>query len=178
MIASHAVLSRARLDKDEYLEHIREAIWPRRDTDWIDYISLSVSSINDDLFFRSRNHYPQLWWAVLSISPKIVDDPDVFFTTTNNIYPSVRRGDGVSGFEAMFADPVIGRFGVVKTRAGLPASQPTDRAAEVLYPKAIPTEHVHAVYVLKSEQKHTVLAWCEALNHGDLCVEIRPDVFA
>ncbi len=178
MIASMALLSRARLDTDEYLEHIREPVWPRKDTAWIDHISLSVSSINDDLFFRSRNHFPELWWAILSIAPGIVDDPDVVFATTNNIYPGVRRGRGVSGFEAMFTDPVIGRYGVVKTRGGLPESQPTDRAAEILYPGSIPIDLVQAVYVLKAEHEHTVLAWCEALDHDDLDVEIRPDVFA
>src|ERR1700759_5046661 len=66
-IASKALLSRAQLDGDEYLAHIREPVWPRKDAQWIDHISLSVTSINDDLFFRSRNHYPHLWWAVLSV---------------------------------------------------------------------------------------------------------------
>lgn len=178
MIASSAVVSRARLETDEYLSHIREPVWPRKDTAWIDHISLSVTSINDDLFFRSRNHFPSLWWGIVSIEPSIIDDHDVVFTTTNNIYPSVQRGRGLERFEAMFADPVVGRYGVVKTRAGLPESQPTDRAAEVLYPGALSTDRVRAVYVLKPEHKHTVLAWCEALDHADLRVEIRPEVFA
>jgi hypothetical protein len=176
-IASKAVLSRAQLDKDEYLEHIREPVWPRKDPMWVDHISLSVSSINDDLFYRSRSHYPHLWWAVFSISPSILDDADVVFTTTNNIFPKVRRAKGVQGFEAMFADPVYGKFSEVHTRAGKPDRQPTDRAAEVLYPVRIETQHVQAVYVSEKDHKHLVLAWCEALNHPDLCVEIRPAVF-
>jgi hypothetical protein len=135
-IASKAILSRAQLDKDEYLEHIREPVWPRKDPAWVDHISLSVSSINDDLFYRSRSHYPHLWWAVFSVNPSVLDDPEVVFTTTNNIFPSVRRGKGIGGFEAMFAELVIGKFQAEHTRAGLPDAQPTDRAAEVLYPCA------------------------------------------
>jgi ssDNA thymidine ADP-ribosyltransferase, DarT len=177
-IASKAILSRARLDKDEYLEHIREPVWPRKDPAWVDHISLSITSINDDLFFRSRVHYPHLWWAVFSLSPGILDDDEVVFTTTNNIYPAVRRGHGIRGFGAMFADPVTGRYGRIHTRAGLPASQPTDRAAEVLYPALISTEHLQAVYVMEPDHKYTVLGWCEALDHPDLAVEIRPDIFS
>jgi hypothetical protein len=177
-IASKAILSRARLDKDEYLQHIREPVWPRKDPAWVDHISLSVTSINDDLFFRSRGHYPHLWWAVFSVSPSILDDEGVVFTTTNNIYPAVRRGRGIDGFRAIFADPVTGRYGRVHTRAGLPGSQPTDRAAEVLYPARISTEHLQAVYVTEPDHKYTVLAWCEALDHPDIAVDIRPDVFA
>jgi hypothetical protein len=177
-IASKAILSRARLDKDEYLEHIREPVWPRKDPTWVDHISLSVTSIDDDLFFRSRRHYPHLWWAVMSVSPTILDDDGVVFTTTNNIYPAVRRGQGIRGFRATFADQVVGRYGRIHTRAGLSASQPTDRAAEVLYPARIPTEHLQAVYVTEPDHKYTVLAWCEALDHPDIPVEIRPDVFA
>jgi hypothetical protein len=176
-IASRALLSRARLEKDEYLEHIREPVWPRKDPAWVDHISLSVSSINDELFRQSRAHYLHLWWAVISIDPVILDDADVVFTTTNNIFPKVRRTMGVEGFEAMFDDPVYGKYSAVHTRAGLRDCQPTDRAAEVLYPARISTDRVQAVYVLDAEHKRTVLAWCEALDHSDLHVDVRTDLF-
>jgi hypothetical protein len=119
-----------------------------------------------------------MWWAVFSVSPAILDDEDVWFTTTNNIFPAVKRGQRIAGFEAMFADPVVGRYGTVYTRAGLPLSQPTDRAAEVLYPKRIPTEYVRHVYVGDTEHRRYVLAWCDALGHPDLDVQLRPDIFA
>jgi hypothetical protein len=177
-IASKALLSRAQLDQEEYLELIREPVWPRRDAPWIDHISLSVSTINDDLFWRSRSHFPHLWWAVIAVSPAVLDDAGVVFTTTNNIYPSVRRGEGADGFDAMFADEVVGRYGVVHTRAGLPDAQPTDRAAEVLYPQRIETGHIQAIYVMEAGHKHMTLGWCAALDHQDIPVEVRPDVFA
>jgi hypothetical protein len=177
-IASKALLSRAQLDQEEYLALIREPVWPRRDAPWIDHISLSVSTINDDLFWRSRSHFPHLWWAVIAVSPAVLDDAGVVFTTTNNIYPSVRRGEGADGFEAMFADEVVGRYGVVHTRAGLPDAQPTDRAAEVLYPQRIETDHIQAIYVMEAGHKHMILGWCAALDHQDIPVEVRPDVFA
>jgi hypothetical protein len=137
-IASAALLSRARLDKDDYLEHIREPVWPRKDPAWVDHISLSVSSINAELFAQSRAHFPHLWWAVFSIDPRIVDDAGVVFTTTNNIFPKVRRGEGVSGFEAMFADPVLGKFSSVHTRAGLSNAQPTTARPKSCTPDASP----------------------------------------
>jgi hypothetical protein len=177
-IASQAVLSRAQLDEDEYLEHIRNPVWPRKDAPWIDHISLSVTSTNDDLFRRSRRHFRDLWWAVFSIDPSIIDDQGVVFTTTNNIYPAVLRGAGSVGFEAMFADEVVGRFGVIQNRAGLPANQPTDWAAEVLYPQRVSTDRLLSVYVGDAEHRRAVLAWCEALDHPDVDVQIRPDVFA
>jgi hypothetical protein len=176
-IASGALLSRAQLDQEEYLALIREPVWPRRDAPWIDHISLSVTSINDLLFGQSRAHFQHLWWAVIAVSPAVLDDDGVFFTTTNNIFPSVKRGQGADGFEAMFADEVIGRHGVVSTRGGLPDTQPTDRAAEVLYPQRIETDHVEAIYVMEPDHKHTILGWCAALDHQDIRVEVRPDVF-
>jgi hypothetical protein len=176
-IASKALLSRAQLDQEEYLALIREPVWPRRDAPWIDHISLSVTTINDDLFRRSRSHFPHLWWAVIAVSPAVLDDAGVVFTTTNNIFPSVRRGEGSDGFEAMFADEVVGRYGVVQTRAGLPDAQPTDRAAEVLYPQRIETGLIQAIYVMEPDHKHTILGWCAALDHQDIPVEVRPDVF-
>jgi ssDNA thymidine ADP-ribosyltransferase, DarT len=176
-IASSALLSRAQLEQEEYLALIREPVWPRRDAPWIDHISLSVTTINDDLFWRSRSHFPLLWWAVVTVSPTVLDDAGVVFTTTNNIYPSVRRGEGVDGFEAMFADEVVGRYGVVHTRAGLPDAQPTDRAAEVLYPQRIETGRIQAIYVMEPDHKHMILGWCAALDHQDIPVEVRPDAF-
>jgi hypothetical protein len=176
-IASKALLSRAQLDQEEYLALIREPVWPRRDAPWIDHISLSVTTINDDLFRRSRSHFPHLWWAVVAVSPAVLDDAGVVFTTTNNIFPSVRRGEGSAGFEAMFADEVVGRYGVVHTRAGLPDAQPTDRAAEVLYPQRIETSRIQAIYVMEPDHKHMILGWCAALDHQDIPVEVRPDVF-
>lgn len=176
-IASAAILSRAQLDKDEYLEHIRKGVWPRRDHRWIDHISLSVTSINELLFRQSRANHPMMWWAVFSVWPSILNDDNVWFTTTNNIFPAVRRGQDLTGFGAMFADPVEGRYGKMHTRAGLPCSQPTDRAAEVLYPQRISTDRVQRVYVSEADHRHLVLAWCEALGHRDLDVEISPNIF-
>jgi hypothetical protein len=177
-IAKGALLSRAQLDGEEYLAHIREPVWPRKDPQWVNHISLSVTSTNALLFAQSRYHYPTLWWAVFAVSPEILDDADVVFTTTNNIFPYVKRDVGVVGFEAMFADPVVGRYATVQTRAGLDTAQPTDRAAEVLYPGRISTNHVQTIYVIEPHHRHVILAWCEAHDHADLAVEVRPDVFA
>ena len=176
-IASAALLSRAQLEEEEYLALIREAVWPRRDAPWIDHISLSVTTINDTLFGQSRAHFSHLWWAVIAVSPAVLDDDGVVFTTTNNIFPSVKRGKGTAGFEAMFADEVVGRWGVVRTRGGLPdRSQPT-APPRVLYPQRIETGHIQAIYVMEPDHKNMILGWCAALDHPDIAVEVRPDAF-
>ena len=177
-IASGAILSRAQLDGEEYLAHIREAVWPRKDPAWIDHISLSMTSINYELFLQSRSHYPELWWAVFSVSSAILEGSDAVFTTTNNIFPSVRRGRGLAGFEAMFAEEVVGKYGAIHTRAGLADNQPSDRAAEVLYPVRIAMDAIQGVYVIEPDHRNMILAWCDAHDRPELSVEVRPDVFA
>lgn len=135
-VMKQAVLSRQQVENDPDVAFIFEGIWERKDPDWVDHISLSISRINLDLFQRSRSSFPDFWWAVMSFDVEILDHDGVFFTTTNNIHPPCRRGEGVVGFEAMFDEAIEwGYYGSSKWRsADCPDSWPTDRAAEVLYP--------------------------------------------
>jgi hypothetical protein len=177
-IVKQAVLSRRQLEGDPDLEFIFQAVWPVKAPAWADHISLSISRINLDLYDRSRRHYPDLWWGVLAFETTILDHDNVHFTTTNNIYPACERGQGEAGFEAIFADNVRGRYDFVHTRHGLQDEQPTDRAAEVLYPRQLQLEHLARIYVPGAEHRRIVHAWCDALGRDALPVEVRPDVFA
>lgn len=118
------LLSRDRVEDDADLAFIFEGVWERRDPDWTDHISLSVSRINIDLYQRSRRHFPDYWWAVMAFDVEVLDDSSVVFTTTNNVYDEVcRRAPGLDGFEDMFAERVPwGYRGSVKLR---PARCPT-----------------------------------------------------
>ena len=113
---------------------------------------------------------------VLSFHPRILGHGGVVFTTTNNIYPKCSRGQGLAGFKAMFANQVVGRFGDVHGRSGKQQLWPTDRQADVLYPKQLSCEHVLCIYVQcadSAERIHGILGGLQ------MSVEVRhaPEVF-
>jgi hypothetical protein len=173
------LLSRARVSDDPDLAFIFNAVWPVKLPEWVDYISLSVTSINRELFNRAERNLPGRWWAVMSFEIEILDDPGVVFTTTNNAYDDVcRRQEGVDGFADMFSERVPwGYYGSVQHRATCLPAQPTHRQAEVLYPGEISLEHLQSVYVRDSEQRRMIRAWCSAFDREPPEIEIRPDVF-
>jgi hypothetical protein len=176
-----AVLSRKRTENDEDVAYIFEGVWPVRAPAWVDYISLSISRINSDLYGKSRARYPDWWWAVMSFSPDILDHEGVWFTTTNNVYEEVlERGQGVEGFEALFQERVPwGYWGSVSVRSeSHPRQWPTNRQAEVLYPGELSFEHLLRVYVPGAEHRALVLAWCEAFERPEFEVVVDAAVFS
>jgi hypothetical protein len=176
-IMKKALLSRQGVEEDDEVDFIFEGIWERKDPDWVNHISLSVSRVNLDLFHRSRENFPDYWWAIFSFGPEILDDSDVWFTTTNNVYEPCRRGQGVEGFQSIFEEPIPwGHHGSKKWRsAGMPDAWPTDRAAEVLYPASIGLEHLQKIYVPGKQHRRLVRAWSEIYGAGDLPIEIGLD---
>jgi hypothetical protein len=180
LICRGALLSRQRVADDPELAFIFQNIWPVKAPRWVDHISMSISQINLDLFQRSRSNYPQFWWAVLSFTPDILDGDGVWFTTTNNAYEDTcERGQGLEGFEAMFADRIsYGYYGSVAHRAASRSDAlATHRAAEVLYPGELTFEHLQAVYVLEAQHRRLIGAWCSAYGYPQMPVEINPDAF-
>lgn len=176
-----ATLSRQRLEDDEDVAFVFQGVWPRRDPEWVDYISLSVSRINGDLYDKSRKHYPDWWWAVMSFGLDILDHDGVWFTTTNNVYDDVcERGQGVDGFEALFKDCVAWGYcgSVTERRPSCPEHWPTDPQAEVLYPSELSLDFLQRVYVPGAQHRALVLAWCEAFGRPEIEVEVNPGVFS
>ena len=159
------LLSRKRLEGNEEIAFVREAIWPTRLPKWDDHISLSITRINKDLHDRSRQHYPEHWWGILSFATSILDDEDVWFATCNNLWPSCERTQHAVGFEALFADTVEGKFQVDTERsAAMPANWPTDRSAEVLYPGEITLDHLQRIYVTDLAHRALIIAWSETFS--------------
>lgn len=174
------LLSRERVQQNEDLAFIFTSVWPRRDPEWVDYVSLSITRINSSLYQKAAKHLPDLWWAVMSFSPAILDDPDVVFTTTNNVYDEVcERGEGVDGLEAMFKDRVpYGYYGSVKTRSSSRAKNlPTDLQAEVLYPEGIDLSQLQLIYVGQEQHRSLILAWCDVLGKPEPTVQVAQDLF-
>ena len=179
VLASGFVKSRTRLPEDAYLEYVyRPNARFRKDPAWLDYVNLSVERINDWMFTTSvRWHVAEgNPWVVLSFDPEILAHPGVVFTTTNNIYPTCRRAEGLAGFSEMFADVVLGRYNSRHDRHGKPASWPTDRQAEILYPGELSREFLQRIYVQTEDGFRDVSGALGGLNLS-VPVHHAPEVF-
>ena len=179
VLAAGAVKSRARLPRDTYLEHVyRPNAAFRKDKAWLDYVNLSIERINDWMFktstrWRAVEDNP---WVVLSFAPEILTHPGVVFATTNNIYPSCRRAEGLAGFSQMFAVSVRGRYDELHGRTGKLPSWPTDRQAEVLYPGELSCSYLQRIDVQREETAETIHGMLGGLNL-DVPVCHAPEVF-
>ena len=150
VLAKGAVLSRERLPQEEHLQYVYQPNAQfRKDVAWLDYVNLSVERINDWMFATSVQWHATEGnpWVVLSFKSLILAHSGVTFTTTNNIYPTCKRAEGLIGFSQMFSESVRGRYDSVHDRAGKLASWPTDRQAEVLYPGELSCEFLQRIDV-------------------------------
>lgn len=189
MLASGGILSRARLPKEKYLEHVyRPNARVRKDPDWLDYVNLSISRINTEFFeHSSRWHRDRdVWWCVVYLDPVILTHEGVVFATTNNRYTGVQRAIGAEGMEALFAARVKRWTGnVVERPDDFPDELTTCHQAEALYPGCVPSEYFRGIYVATGEHADIVETQSEILLPADvdspgsseLPVHIRPDVF-
>ena len=179
VLAAGAVKSRTRLRDDLYLEHVYHPNAPyRKDEDWLDYVSLSITRINDWMFGYSERWHAaeENPWVVLSFDPEILGHPGVVFATTNNIYPACRRAAGRDGFEQLFADTVYGRYGQRHDRTDKQADWPTDRQAEVLYPGEVSCDYLQRVDVQLEETEDRIYGTL-AVFSLDVPVRHTPEVF-
>lgn len=184
--ASGMVRSRDRLEEDKYLEHIYTPNCRDRnkDPEWTDYISLSISRVNNSMLGYSKGWHPaaDIWWVVLSFDPVILTHPGVWFATTNNSYrATVRRATDTEGFADLFSDAVPwGYHGSVhRRRAHTPAHWTTDIQAEVLYPGDLSLQFLRAIYVAQEDHIDHVRTWLDILpNTPTVPVSCKPEVFS
>ena len=179
ILATRALKSRKRLRSDEYLEHVYRPNAPyRKDQDWQDYVNLSIARINDWMFDSSERWHAEddNPWVVLSFDPEILGHPGVVFTTTNNIYPSCRRAEGVSGFDQLFSGAVFGRYNERHDRERSQSDWPTDRQAEVLYPGEVSCCYLRRIYVDLEETADNIVGILTVLQL-DVPVHHAPEVF-
>jgi hypothetical protein len=170
-LARHALLSRYRLPRETYLEHIlhmNAANRPEAGTffdksrNWLDYVNLSISEINKRYFDVSQRWHlnNDVWWGILAFDPMIMTHSGVMFATTNNSYDLCQRAPDVVGFDALFA-PFIRRKSPAWSvhRALRTAELPTCEQAEVLYPEAVPAEFLSRIYVREEDQHDQASGW-------------------
>jgi hypothetical protein len=189
MLASGCILSRERLPKEQYLEHVYHPnAEVRRDGPWLDYVNLSISRINTEFFGHSERWHEDedVWWCIVALDPVVLTHPGVLFATTNNMYTGCRREEGESGLERLFADEITRwRSNVLKRSADLVANETTCHQAEVLYPKSVLFPFFNHIYVATDRHADIVGSQSEILlpihvGPGDkrsLPIYVRPDVF-
>lgn len=180
ILATQTVMSRKRLNKDQYLEFVfRPNSEIRKDEEWLDYVNLSIERINDWMFGVSSNRWhvkDNNPWALLSFHPQILSHPGVVFATTNNIYPSCLRAEGLAGFCQLYSDTVYGRYRKAHGRRDKLSAWPTDRQAEVLYPGELSCEHLQRIDVQK-ENSIDVVHGMLGVYGLDIPVYYTPEAF-
>lgn len=184
VFATGEVLSRHRLPEEKYVEHIYLANCASRfkDVDWVDYVNLSISRVNKHMLGSSEGWHEKdsVWWAVLGFDPTLLGHPGVYFTTTNNIYTNcVKRGTGVAGLNALFANSVEwGYRGSKRYRTSTtPNYHTTDPQAEVLYPGRVPIEWLRRIYVRDEDHIDHITGLFSVFNLAPVPVEHNPEVF-
>ncbi|WP_312903666.1 DarT ssDNA thymidine ADP-ribosyltransferase family protein [Stutzerimonas nitrititolerans] len=183
VFATGTLQSRQRLNVDAQLKHIFQpnAAYRGKDADWLDYANLSITHINSEFFRTASNNWHRergFFWCILDFSPQILSHEGVWFTTTNNIYTGVRRGQGPDGLEAAFQNPVTLWDGKMAWRS---PNQPTNRTtcpqAEVLYPAGVSTDYLQRIYVRTESESDELAAQMSAAGHREITVVVSPDLF-
>lgn len=181
ILQSGFVKSRKRLPAEMQLEYIYTPNAPyRKDVHWVDFINLSISSINHQYFNASCRWHREadVWWCILSFDPIILTHTGVYFTTTNNIYTGVQRGTGAAALEKLFANQVVRWIGNVQERsAQYSSSQPTCPQAEVLYPGELSIDYLRRVHVEKGEDEDEVHAQLSLVRRTNIEVAVDSDKF-
>jgi hypothetical protein len=180
ILGSGAVLSRQRLPKERYVEHVYQPnAKVRTDGPWLDYVSLSISRLNWEFFGHSRrwHQHDAVWWCALVFDPKMLSEDGVVFATTNNIYPACQRASGGDGLTGLFADAVPGAYGkpIVRPTA-CPRHWTTCHQAEVLVPKRVETTALRRIIVATEQHCDIASSQCEILL-GNLPIHVDPDAF-
>ena len=178
ILASSAVIGRSDLGTNDRVRFVYEPnVEDRRlDEAWTDYVNLSVTAINPNLFTPSAHRHSKDEWVILEFGPEILGDPGVVCCTTNNIYPAAHRCRGLKGFEQMFAPIVPGRYEKPIRRDDRRPNQTTDPQAEVLYPFELPLDHLHTITVRDGDTEDTVAGILSPFPHRP-SIEPNPEAF-
>ncbi len=169
-LASKSLLSRHRLNHEQYLEHVLHVNAARRreaavdfdkSQNWLDYVNLSISEINRRYLIVSKHWHnnSDVWWCILAFDSDIMTHDRVAFATTNNAYELCERKGGVEGLEALFAPSIRRKPGWTVARRHRATNLPTCEQAEVLYPEAVSTEYLRCIYVEEDNHHDRASGW-------------------
>lgn len=180
ILHGRALLARDEMTRSELLRYVNEnnCIY-RRDPTWTGYISMSVGRVNPHMFTKSLGWHrsEESVWVILEFAPQILGHPGVVFTSTNNAYAEVVRGEGAAGFELMFGD-TSHRWTSQPNRADRTSDQPTDSQAEVLYPHRLSTDHLTGIIVADGEHEDTIMGMLCFTPTGPVPIRVDPGAFS
>ncbi|PHM36463.1 DarT ssDNA thymidine ADP-ribosyltransferase family protein [Xenorhabdus innexi] len=182
------VLSRKALGEEQYLSYIASPVSKERkeaektfnkDENWLDFINLSISEINTHYFNAAQRwfHEHDAWWCIMSFDPIILTHDNVYFTTTNNIYTSVKRNKGLSGLQAMYDAQIVRWNSNVVYREGRAKHLTTCEQAEVLYPNPLSLNFLKKIYTQCPEQEASVYGTLCSLGIRSVEIETMPNKF-
>jgi len=182
ILASRAAKSRTLLSADDQLQHVfrPNADNRSRDEAWKGYLNLSISKPNSYFFSVSRRWHRRqdFWWCIFCFSPKILSHPGVIFTTTNNIYSGVVRGEGAKGLEACFSNSIVHWNEKKVARSDSVKSEHTTcEQAEVLYPQQLSTEFLDKIVVQNADDSDELAAQMAVVEHREVSIVVEPDMF-
>lgn len=181
-LSTGTLISRQRLPNEKLLEHILTLNCTiRRDVAWLDYVNLSISRINNNLFTVSSTRWHRdkdLWWCILAFSPEIMAHDGVYFASTNNMYTGVTRAPGGEGLEALFSSSIRQyNENYVHRNSIILAHHTTCRQAEVLYPGELSMQFLRRIYVATPDHSDIVHAIYVALGLTPVDIVVSPEVF-
>jgi len=178
ILDSKLLKPRKSIKGDDRLEFILKHNSIRRDGNWLGYVNLSITDINKEFFDYSSKWHDDIFWCVLYFSPSIMTHEGVYFTTTNNIYPSVKRSVGEEGLEGLFKPIVEGKYQKQFSRPNnMPLCKPTDMQAEVLYPGSLSIEYLNKIVVSNGTDFDEVYSIIGALQRHGIEVIIDKNLF-
>lgn len=186
-LANGALLSRHRLPREDYLQHIlhvnsifrpEESEFFDKSQNWLDYVNLSLSEINRRFFDVSQRWHcsSEVWWAVLAFDSSVLSH-DVVFATTNNGYEHCIRERGLKGFQDLFVPMIRRKASWCAHRRERPPQLATCEQAEVLYPGELSTQHLKTIYVREGDHCDQVKAWLLDFHYNHIDVLISPEKF-
>lgn len=183
VLATKSLLSRFRLKREDYLQHVlhvnssvrpEEAALFDKSQNWLDFVNLSISHINRRFFDVSLKWHrdADVWWGILAFDPVLMTHNNVMFATTNNAYDLCERKAGLEGLSALFAANVRRKIGWNVDRLQRASNQPTCEQAEVLYPESVSTSFLSTIYVQEEDHHDQVQGWLNEFNLSNVSVVV------
>lgn len=179
ILAARAILPVKRLQARADIPFYRNDL--HRNDGRTDCINLSLQQPNHRLFWHFRcQHWEQheqeraitkeesmkTAWCILALDPTLCAAPKVNFTTTNAANHLAHWGQGIDGFDALFASAT--------------ANTPANIQAEVLYPGDIALSAIRAICVANDHAlmrfRWNLIRW--GYNPSLLPLKVVPELFA
>ena len=148
-----------------------------------DFISLSISWPNWELFYRFRKNSEtgDDQWCVLVLNPNILWTLDCIFTAHNaassiESHRSIDERKGLAAFERIFDDTGGTHMGLTREDLVIPANMPTCHQAEVMARRCVPWDRVLRIVVISSAAIHQAKAALPQSAHPLLKINREPFV--